>query len=238
MRGTAGKTNLWVSFLGVGKKSVGLLERCLKKNLLVCSNVGSPISSKRITDTLISPGRKISGNTVERYLNALCDAFIFYEVPRFDIRGNETLKTLGKYYLADTGLRNILIGSRTDDFGHMLENLVYLELKRRGNQVYVGKARDAEIDFVTKKGEMIEYYQVSASILDENTRKRELDAGNVGAHPRHKRSVIKMRNHLSYRPFCLFLPNPHGHFVYATVCPCKVWNPGQFYTFSFSFCIR
>ncbi len=113
---------------------------------------------------------------MERYLNALCDAFIFYEVPRFDIRGNETLKTLGKYYLADTGLRNILIGSRTDDFGHMLENLVYLELKRRGNQVYVGKAGDAEIDFVTKKGEMIEYYQVSASILDENTRKRELDA--------------------------------------------------------------
>ena len=96
-------------------------------------------------------------------------------MPRFDIRGNETLKTLGKYYLVDTGLRNILIGSRTDDFGHMLENLVYLELKRRGNQVYVGKAGDAEIDFVTKKGGMIEYYQVSASILDENTRKRELD---------------------------------------------------------------
>lgn len=152
---------------------VNLLQRIVKT---VCSNVGSPISSKRITDTLISSGRKISGNTVERYLNALCDAFIFYEVPRFDIRGNEILKTLGKYYLADTGLRNILIGSRTDDFGHMLENLVYLELKRKGNQVYIGKAGDTEIDFVTKKGEMIEYYQVSASILDENTRKRELEA--------------------------------------------------------------
>ncbi len=152
---------------------VTLLQRIVKT---VCSNVGSQISSKRITDTLISSGRKISGNTVEQYLNSLCDAFIFYEVPRFDVRGNEILKTLGKYYLADTGLRNILIGSRTDDFGHMLENLIYIELKRRGNQVYVGKAGDAEIDFVTKKGEMIEYYQVSASILDENTRKRELEA--------------------------------------------------------------
>ena len=152
---------------------VSLLQRIVKT---VCSNVGSPISSKRITDTLISSGRKISGNTVERYLNALCDAFIFYEVPRFDVRGNEILKTLGKYYLADTGLRNILIGSRTDDFGHILENLVFLELKRRGNQVYVGKAGDSEIDFVTKKGEEIGYYQVSASILDETTRKRELEA--------------------------------------------------------------
>ena len=152
---------------------VTLLQRIVKT---VCSNVGSPISSKRITDTLISSGRKISGNTVERYLNALCDAFIFYEVPRFDVRGNEILKTLGKYYLADTGLRNILIGSRTDDFGHMLENLVYLELRRRGNQVYVGKAGDTEIDFVTKKGTEIAYHQVSASILDETTRKRELEA--------------------------------------------------------------
>ena len=152
---------------------VTLLQRIVKT---VCSNVGSSISSKRITDTLISSGRKITGNTVERYLNALCDAFIFYEVPRFDIRGNEMLKTLGKYYLADTGLRNILIGSRTDDFGHMLENIVYLELKRRGNQVYVGKAGDAEIDFVCKKGNEISYYQVSASVLDEATRKRELSA--------------------------------------------------------------
>ncbi|MBO4385722.1 MAG: ATP-binding protein [Treponema sp.] len=152
---------------------VTLLQRIVKT---VCSNVGSPISSKRITDTLVSSGRRISGNTVERYLNALCEAFIFYEVPRFDVRGNEILKTLGKYYLADTGLRNILIGSRTDDFGHVLENLVYLELKRRGCQVYVGKAGEAEIDFVTKKGGAIEYYQVSASILDESTRRRELEA--------------------------------------------------------------
>ena len=152
---------------------VTLLQRIVKT---ICSNVGSSISVKRITDTLISSGRKITGNTVERYLNALCDAFIFYEVPRFDVRGNEILKTLGKYYLADTGLRNILIGSRIDDFGHMLENIVYLELTRRGNQVYVGKAGDAEIDFVCKKGNEIAYYQVSASILDETTRKRELAA--------------------------------------------------------------
>ncbi len=150
---------------------VTLLQKIVRT---VCSNIGSPISSKRITDTLISSGRKVSGNTVERYLSALCDAFIFYEVPRFDVRGNEILRTLGKYYLSDTGLRNVLIGSRTDDFGHILENIVFLELKRRGFQVYIGKIGDAEVDFVTKKGDEIGYYQVSASILSDETRKREL----------------------------------------------------------------
>ena len=150
---------------------VTLLQKIVRT---VCSNIGSPISSKRITDTLISSGRKVSGNTVERYLSALCDAFIFYEVPRFDVRGNEILRTLGKYYLSDTGLRNVLIGSRTDDFGHILENIVFLELKRRGFQVYIGKIGDAEVDFVTKKGDEIGYYQISASILSDETRKREL----------------------------------------------------------------
>lgn len=149
---------------------VTLLQRIVKT---ICSNIGSPISSKRITDTLISSGRKISGNTVENYIKALCDAFIFYEVPRFDVKGNEILKTLGKYYLSDTSFRNLLIGTKTDDFGHLLENIVYLELLRRNPQVFVGKIGESEVDFVCKNEEKIEYYQVSATILDENTRNRE-----------------------------------------------------------------
>lgn len=149
---------------------ISLLQKIIKT---ICSNIGSPISSKRITDTLISSGRKISGNTVENYIKALCDAFIFYEVPRFDVKGNQILKTLGKYYLSDTSFRNILIGTKTDDFGHLLENIVYLELLRRNNQVFVGKVGDNEVDFVCKNEDKIEYYQVSATILDETTRNRE-----------------------------------------------------------------
>lgn len=154
---------------------VSLLIRIVK---IMCSNIGSQISVKRITDTLISSGRKISGNTVELYIKALCDAFIFYEVPRFDIKGNEILKSLGKYYLADTSFKNFLLGSSSsiDDFGHILENIVYLELIRRGNTVFVGKNGDKEVDFVAKNGSEISYFQVSASVLDDATRRRELEA--------------------------------------------------------------
>ncbi len=154
---------------------VPLLLRIVKT---MCSNIGSQISVKRITDTLISSGRKISGNTAELYIKALCDAFIFYEVPRFDIKGNEILKSLGKYYLADTSFKNFLLGSSssTGDFGHILENIVYLELVRRGNTVFVWKNGDKEIDFVAKNGSEISYFQVSASVLDEAIRRRELEA--------------------------------------------------------------
>lgn len=150
---------------------ISLLQRIVRT---ICSNVGSPISSKRIADTLISSGRKVSYNTVDNYIHALCDAFIFYEVQRFDVKGNELLKTFGKYYLADTGLRTVLISSKELDFGHVIENIVYLELVRRGYQVCIGKIGDKEIDFVAKSGQKIEYYQVSASILDESTRAREI----------------------------------------------------------------
>ncbi|MBP5706027.1 MAG: ATP-binding protein [Spirochaetales bacterium] len=150
---------------------INLLNRIVRT---MVSNIGSPISVKRITDTLISSGRKISGNTVQRYVQALCDSYIFYEVPRFDIRGNECLKTNGKYYLVDTGLRQIMFGDKNDDFGHIVENIIYLELRRRYNEVYIGKYDDNEIDFVVRSDDGVEYYQICSAIVDEQTREREL----------------------------------------------------------------
>ncbi|MBR6199995.1 MAG: ATP-binding protein [Spirochaetales bacterium] len=150
---------------------INLLNRIVRT---MVSNIGSPISVKRITDTLISAGRKISGNTVQRYVQALCDSYIFYEVPRFDIRGNECLKTNGKYYLVDTGLRQIMFGGKNDDFGHIVENIIYLELRRRYNEVYIGKYDDNEIDFVVRSDDGVEYYQICSTIVDEQTRLREL----------------------------------------------------------------
>lgn len=138
-------------------------------------SIGSPISAKKISDTINSRGRKISINTVERYLRALCDSFIFYKVDRFDIKGKQNLKTLGKYYIVDTGFRDMLVSGSSSDLGHLLENIVYLELIRRGYKVNIGKLAEKEVDFVARDETGITYYQVSASVLDENTLKRELE---------------------------------------------------------------
>lgn len=155
-----------------GIADVTLLEKIIK---FVCSSIGSPISLKKITDTLISNGRKVSINTVDHYMNALCDSYIFYKVDRYDIRGKQHLKTLGKYYVVDTGIRNLLLSNSTSDIGHMIENVVYLELLRRGNKVNIGKLAEKEVDFVTKKNNQVNYYQVSATVLDPVTLKRELE---------------------------------------------------------------
>jgi predicted AAA+ superfamily ATPase len=139
-------------------------------------NVGSPVSAKKISDTLCSNGRKVSVNTVDRYLRALTESYLFYKVDRFDVKGKQQLKTLGKYYIVDIGLRNMLTARTTGDLGHILENIVFLELFRRYSRVFIGKAGENEIDFVTDNGygEWC-YYQVAASVLDENTLKRELE---------------------------------------------------------------
>jgi predicted AAA+ superfamily ATPase len=155
-----------------GITDVSLLENIVK---FLCSSVGSPISAKKISDTINSSGRKISVNTVERYLRALCDSFLFYKVNRFDIKGRQVLKTIGKYYIVDTGLRDILVSKSGADLGHLLENVVYLELLRRGNKVNIGKLAEKEIDFVAENDDGISYFQVSASTLDENTLQRELE---------------------------------------------------------------
>ncbi|WP_295919158.1 ATP-binding protein [Anaerovibrio lipolyticus] len=140
----------------------------------LASNIGSPISTKKIADTLISNGRKISINTVDRYVRALVDSYIFYKVDRYDVKGRQYLKTFGKYYIADTGLRRLLTAESTSDMGHLLENIVYLELKRRYMRVSIGKVAEYETDFVVENAGESAYYQVSASVLDEGTKEREL----------------------------------------------------------------
>lgn len=149
-----------------------LLESIVK---FLCSNIGSPCSIKKITDTLNSSGRKISTNTVDNYIRALTDSYIFYRADRFDIKGKQFLKTLGKYYLVDTGLKNMLISSRETDIGHVLENIVYFELLRRGYRVNIGKLLEKEVDFVATMGESVMYFQISASIINPSTLERELE---------------------------------------------------------------
>lgn len=155
-----------------GITDVSLLESIVK---FVASSIGSPISAKKISDTISASGRKISVNTVDSYLRALTDSYIFYKVDRYDIKGRQHLKTLGKYYLVDTGIRNLLLTSTAADLGHLIENVVYLELLRRGNKVSIGKLAEKEVDFVASNTEGITYYQVSATVLDETTLTRELE---------------------------------------------------------------
>ena len=140
----------------------------------LADNIGNISVIKRISDTMTSLGRKITSHTVENYVSALIDSYIFYSVSRFDTKGKQLLKTGQKLYLADIGLCNVINGTKGGDLGHILENVVYLELARRGGEIYVGKVGDAEIDFVVIKGEYKEYYQVSQSVRDENTMNREL----------------------------------------------------------------
>ncbi len=137
-------------------------------------NIGNISVIKRISDTMTSLGRKTTSHTIENYVSALTDSYIFYPVQRYDAKGKQLLKTGQKLYLADVGLRQVINGTKGGDLGHVLENIVYLELARRGGEIYVGKAGDAEIDFVVIIGEHKAYYQVSLSVRDETTMQREL----------------------------------------------------------------
>lgn len=138
-------------------------------------NIGSPCSSKKIADSMTSAGRKISNHTVENYLEGLTDSLLMYRVGRYDIKRKEYLKLLDKYYAADVGLRYYLLGTNNADNGHILENVVYLELIRRGFEVYIGKNGNTEVDFVAVDYDgNTEYYQVSWTVRDEKTLEREL----------------------------------------------------------------
>lgn len=148
-----------------------VLEKVCKFTL---SNVGNLISSKKVSDTLTSGGRKTSPATVENCYNALTESYLFYKATRYDIKGKEFLKSLEKYYAVDMGLRFFMLGIRTSDDGFILENVVFLELLRRGYEVYVGKYNDFEIDFVAKKDGLAEYYQVALSVRGQDTLEREL----------------------------------------------------------------
>lgn len=137
-------------------------------------NIGNQLSSKKIADTLTSNGRKIDSKTVEKYINALIESYVIYQAKRYNIKGKEYLKTLEKYYVVDIGLRYALLGSSPYDTGHILENVIYLELIRRGYEVYVGKINDLEVDFVAMKENKIIYFQVAATTRDNQTLAREL----------------------------------------------------------------
>lgn len=137
-------------------------------------NIGLELSSKRIADTLTSNGRKSDPKTIEKYITSLEESYIVYKASRYNIKGKEYLKSLEKYYVSDIGLRNFMLGKKAMDVGHILENIVYLELIRRGYEVYVGKVDDMEIDFVAQNTQGNTYIQVSASVRDENTLAREL----------------------------------------------------------------
>lgn len=150
---------------------VMMLESIIR---FTADNIGNILSTKRIADIMTADGRKIDQKTVERYLNSLCETFFVYEAKRYNIKGKQLLKTLGKYYLVDIGLRRMLLGSRSFDAGRILENVVYLELLHRQKKVYVGKNDNLEVDFVAIDENNIAYYQVAATVRDESTLKREL----------------------------------------------------------------
>lgn len=148
-----------------------LLERIAK---LLASSVGSLVSINKLANTLRSSGQSSDPKTIDKYIDGLVRSLLFYEAPRWDIKGRKLLQRISKYYIVDTGLRRNLVEGTASDLGHLLENIVYLDLLRRNGSVYVGALDDGEVDFVTVNGEAIEYYQVSASIMDSAVLEREL----------------------------------------------------------------
>jgi len=153
---------------------VSVVEAIVK---FLCSNIGSPVSAKKIADTLKSHGRPIAVDTVDNYLRALIDSYLFYKVERYDIKGKLHLKTAPKYYVCDTGLRNAILGSENADIGFQLENIVYLELLRHGYRVNIGKTHDREVDFIAVKGKETFYVQVAYLLATPETVEREF--GNL-----------------------------------------------------------
>jgi len=156
-------------------------EELLQKIVaFLADNVGNSTSSNSIANSLVSEKRientkkSPATSTVESYISALLKAFVFYEAKRYDIKGKNLLKTLGKYYIVDIGLRNVLLGYRDVDRGHILENIVFLELKRRGYTVFVGKVDEKEVDFIAEKASHKMYIQVCENLGDDKTLEREL----------------------------------------------------------------
>lgn len=148
-----------------------LLESVVR---FVFDNIGNQLSVSKIANTIKSDGRNISTKTVDKYLQALVDSMMIYQANRYNIKGKQYLKTLEKYYVVDIGLRYALLGKRGYDVGHILENVIYLELIRRGYDVYIGQVGELEVDFVAMNDNGSEYFQVSASVRHEKTLEREL----------------------------------------------------------------
>lgn len=151
-------------------KDVLMLDSVVK---FIFDNIGQLVSTNKISNTLHSNNRRVSVNTVKSYLSSLIDSYIVYKISRYDIKGKEYLKTGDKYYVCDLGLRNYLLGG-VRDYGSILENIIFLELKRRGYEIYVGKYDDLEVDFIIKNNDGIKYIQVALSVRDEKILDREL----------------------------------------------------------------
>lgn len=150
---------------------VNALDKVTK---FIADNIGNIVSINKIANTLKSGDKSIDNKTVEKYLQGLVDALFLYKAPRFKIKGKQLLTNLPKYYIVDIGMRNILIRNKESDIGHIIENLAYLELMRRGYDVYVGDIDKGEVDFVAIKNNQTEYYQISATTLNPDTLAREL----------------------------------------------------------------
>ena len=164
------------------QRNNGIDQAMLQKIMLfLCSNIGNITSPNSIGNVLANEGdiptvkvKNIAGKTVERYISMLRNAFVFFSVGRYDVKGKQLLKTLGKNYIIDMGFRNMLLGYRDADRGHILENIVFLELLRRDYRVYIGKIGETEIDFVAEKPNDKVYIQVTESMQSPETREREL----------------------------------------------------------------
>lgn len=142
----------------------------------VMDSIGSSLSPNSIARTLANENKAVDSRTVNTYLKSLCDSFVLYKAERFDIKGKQNLTTQEKYYTVDLGFRNLLLGKEVgQDTGHLLENIIYLELRRRGNEIWVGKIGEREVDFVARDNEgYLTYYQVAYTVRDETVLEREL----------------------------------------------------------------
>lgn len=161
-------------------------------NFLIDS-VGSSVSAGNIAKVLTASKKKIDNKTVSKYIDILVEAYLFYKVNRYDIKGKQHLATLEKYYLVDSGFRNALLGKElASDAGHLLENIIYLELKRRNNQIWIGKANNLEVDFVVRDNEgYTQYIQVAQTVQNSTTLERELAPfGSIADH--HEKLLITM----------------------------------------------
>jgi len=158
-------------------------------------NIGNICSTKKISDTMTSQGRKISVHAVENYLTALTESFIFYKVGRYDIKGKQYLKTGEKYYAADIGLRYALLGTKKADEGHILENIIFLELLRRGYEVYIGKIGNTEVDFVVIGEEGEEYYQVAYTVIGNEGKTLERELASLKAIKDHNPKYLLTMDH-------------------------------------------
>ena len=161
-------------------------------------NIGNICSTKSIADTMTSAGRKISVHTVESYLSSLVNSFILYKIGRYDIKGKQYLKTGDKYYVADIGLRYALLGSRKADLGHILENVVFLELLRRGYEVYIGKVDSTEVDFIAIGDEGEEYYQVAYTVIDTDGKTLERELAPLDAIKDHNPKYLLTMDHTPF----------------------------------------